>query len=61
MHSAEEVGKRQGAGHIAPFLEERYGKDGVLLIIDEGTGVSDDVSSVVPFLVILCPPADRYH
>ncbi|KAJ9112073.1 hypothetical protein QFC22_006372 [Naganishia vaughanmartiniae] len=39
----EEVGARQGAGQIAPFLEERYGKDGVLLVIDEGTGTSDDV------------------
>ncbi|KAJ9093068.1 hypothetical protein QFC21_006561 [Naganishia friedmannii] len=39
----EEVGARQGAGQIAPFLEERYGKDGVLLVIDEGTGTSDNV------------------
>lgn len=39
---AEEVGARQGAGQIAPFLEKRYGQDGVLLVIDEGTGVIDD-------------------
>ncbi|KAJ9105022.1 hypothetical protein QFC19_003653 [Naganishia cerealis] len=39
----EEVGARQGAGQIAPFLEARYGKDGVLLVIDEGTGTSDNV------------------
>lgn len=38
----EEVGARQGAGQIAPFLEKRYGQDGVLLVIDEGTGVIDD-------------------
>jgi Gly-Xaa carboxypeptidase len=37
----EEVGARQGAGRIAPFLEERYGKDGVLLLVDEGTGTVD--------------------
>ncbi|GHJ89035.1 hypothetical protein NliqN6_5437 [Naganishia liquefaciens] len=37
----EEVGARQGAGQIAPFLEERYGKDGVLLVVDEGTGTVD--------------------
>lgn len=38
----EEVGARQGAGHIAPFLEERYGRDGILLLVDEGTGLEDD-------------------
>lgn len=39
----EEVGARQGAGTIAPFLESRYGPNGILLLIDEGTGVVDDV------------------
>lgn len=37
----EEVGARQGAGRIAPFLEARYGKDGALLLVDEGTGTVD--------------------
>lgn len=40
----EEVFARRGQGHIAPFLEERYGKDGLLMVIDEGSGTADDVS-----------------
>ncbi|WVQ78467.1 hypothetical protein IAT38_000553 [Cryptococcus sp. DSM 104549] len=38
----EEVFARRGQGHIAPFLEERYGKDGLLMVIDEGSGTDDD-------------------
>ncbi|ORX33794.1 carboxypeptidase s precursor [Kockovaella imperatae] len=38
----EEVFARRGQGHIAPFLEERYGNDGLLMVIDEGSGASDD-------------------
>ncbi|WRT67354.1 uncharacterized protein IL334_004325 [Kwoniella shivajii] len=38
----EEVFARRGQGHIAPFLEERYGKDGLLMVIDEGSGTLDD-------------------
>ncbi|WWC60883.1 uncharacterized protein I303_103459 [Kwoniella dejecticola CBS 10117] len=38
----EEVFARRGQGHIAPFLEERYGKDGLLMVIDEGSGTIDD-------------------
>ncbi|GFZ45802.1 hypothetical protein JCM24511_03532 [Saitozyma sp. JCM 24511] len=38
----EEVFARRGQGHIAPFLEERYGKDGLLMVIDEGSGNKDD-------------------
>ncbi|WVQ69845.1 uncharacterized protein L199_008066 [Kwoniella botswanensis] len=38
----EEVFARRGQGHIAPFLEERYGKDGLLMVIDEGSGLIDD-------------------
>ena len=41
----EEVFARRGQGHIAPFLEERYGHDGLLMVVDEGNGVTDDVSS----------------
>ncbi|KAJ9138232.1 Peptidase family M20/M25/M40 [Pleurostoma richardsiae] len=32
----EEVSGPQGAGHLAPFLLERYGKDGAAVIVDEG-------------------------
>ena len=39
----EEVFARRGQGHIAPFLEERYGKDGLFMVIDEGGGTDDDV------------------
>ncbi|ORY29955.1 carboxypeptidase s precursor [Naematelia encephala] len=38
----EEVFARRGQGKIAPFLEERYGKDGLLMVIDEGSGTTDD-------------------
>ncbi|KAK4498733.1 hypothetical protein PRZ48_009243 [Zasmidium cellare] len=34
----EESSGYQGAGHLAPFLLERYGKNGVAAIIDEGMG-----------------------
>ncbi|OCF45385.1 Gly-Xaa carboxypeptidase [Kwoniella heveanensis CBS 569] len=37
----EEVFARKGQGHIAPFLEERYGKDGLLMVIDEGGGTDN--------------------
>lgn len=40
----EEVFARRGQGTIAPFLEERYGNDGILMVIDEGSGTSNDVS-----------------
>jgi Gly-Xaa carboxypeptidase len=49
----EEVFARRGQGHIAPFLEERYGKDGLLLVIDEGPGYIDDVSRF-PIAAMLC-------
>ena len=34
----EEVSGPQGAGHLAPFLLERYGKDGIAVVVDEGAG-----------------------
>lgn len=39
----EEVFARRGQGKIAPFLEERYGKDGLSMVIDEGSGTDDTV------------------
>lgn len=41
----EEVVARRGQGHIAPLLEKRYGKDSILMVIDEGTEWTDDVSA----------------
>ena len=32
----EEISGREGAGHLAPFLLDRYGKNGVAAIVDEG-------------------------
>jgi Gly-Xaa carboxypeptidase len=32
----EEISGREGAGHLAPFLFERYGKDGIAAAVDEG-------------------------
>jgi Gly-Xaa carboxypeptidase len=40
----EEVFARRGQGTIAPLLEKRYGKDGILMVIDEGSGTENDVS-----------------
>ena len=34
----EEVSGPEGAGHLAPFLVKRYGKDSVAAIVDEGAG-----------------------
>ncbi|EME38328.1 hypothetical protein DOTSEDRAFT_181437 [Dothistroma septosporum NZE10] len=34
----EECSGQQGAGYLAPYLLERYGKDGVATIVDEGMG-----------------------
>jgi Gly-Xaa carboxypeptidase len=36
----EEVSGSQGAGHLAPFILHRYGKNGVAVIVDEGPGIS---------------------
>jgi Gly-Xaa carboxypeptidase len=33
----EEISGRQGAGHLAPFLFERYGTDGIAVAVDEGS------------------------
>ncbi|CAK1363761.1 unnamed protein product [Cercospora beticola] len=37
----EESSGREGAGHLAPFLLERYGKDGVAALVDEGMGYTE--------------------
>jgi Gly-Xaa carboxypeptidase len=34
----EECSGRQGAGHLAPFIHDRYGDDGIAVIVDEGSG-----------------------
>jgi Gly-Xaa carboxypeptidase len=36
----EEISGREGAGHLSPFLLEKYGKDAFAIIIDEGAGVN---------------------
>lgn len=36
----EEISGREGAGHLAPFLHERYGDDGIAAIVDEGAGLT---------------------
>lgn len=37
----EEISGRNGAGHLAPFIHERYGSEGVAAIIDEGSGFAN--------------------
>ncbi|AEO58252.1 hypothetical protein MYCTH_2305453 [Thermothelomyces thermophilus ATCC 42464] len=34
----EECSGKQGASHLAAFIQERYGKDGIAVIVDEGSG-----------------------
>ncbi|KAI3335166.1 peptidase family M20/M25/M40 [Ustulina deusta] len=41
----EEISGHQGAGHLAEFLIDRYGKDGAAVIIDEGGGFADSWGS----------------
>lgn len=36
----EEISGREGAGHLAPFLIERYGENGIAAIVDEGAGLT---------------------
>lgn len=36
----EEISGLEGAGHLAPAILEKYGKDGVAVIVDEGSGIS---------------------
>jgi len=49
----EEVFARRGQGTIAPFLEKRYGKDGILMVIDEGSGTDDDVCLYLRFVRLM--------
>lgn len=35
----EESSGTWGASHLAPFIHERYGDDGILIIVDEGDGI----------------------
>lgn len=37
----EEISGREGAGHLAPFLQEKYGPDSLAVIVDEGAGITD--------------------
>ncbi|KAL1943109.1 hypothetical protein VTO73DRAFT_4780 [Trametes versicolor] len=51
----EEASGRQGAGHLATYLEETYGTNGVALVLDEGGGAygtqyGGDVIFAVPSL-----------
>ncbi|RWA12710.1 hypothetical protein EKO27_g2383 [Xylaria grammica] len=41
----EEISGRQGAGHLAQVLINRYGKDGAAVIIDEGGGIAESWGS----------------
>ena len=38
----EEISGPQGAGHLAPFLLDRYGPEGVAAIVDEGANFAQD-------------------
>lgn len=43
----EEISGREGAGHLAPFLLEKYGSDSLAVIVDEGAGISDAWGSLM--------------
>jgi Gly-Xaa carboxypeptidase len=36
----EEISGTEGAGHLAPYLIDKYGKDSMAVIVDEGAGIS---------------------
>jgi len=36
----EEISGREGAGSLAPFIQDRYGRDSLAAIVDEGAGFS---------------------
>lgn len=36
----EEISGKQGAGHLAPYLLEKYGPDSLAVLVDEGNSVS---------------------
>lgn len=38
----EEISGHNGAGHLAPFLLDRYGKDGIAAVVDEGSGFAEN-------------------
>lgn len=42
----EEVSGPEGAGHLAPFLLERYGKDSIAVLVDEGAGLESKWGTV---------------
>ena len=42
----EEISGHEGAGHLAPFLLERYGPNGIAAIVDEGAGFSSSWGSI---------------
>lgn len=37
----EEISGREGAGHLAPYILERFGKDSIAAIVDEGATFED--------------------
>lgn len=37
----EEISGAQGAGHLSQAILDRYGKDGVAVIVDEGSGIAE--------------------
>ncbi|EAU90337.2 Gly-X carboxypeptidase [Coprinopsis cinerea okayama7 len=41
----EEASGFYGAGTLAPFIKDLYGKDGIALIVDEGSGFTRDLGS----------------
>ncbi|KAL1301957.1 hypothetical protein AAFC00_002413 [Neodothiora populina] len=43
----EEISGREGAGHLAPFLKEKYGSDSLAVIVDEGAGIADAWGAVM--------------
>lgn len=42
----EEISGLQGASQLASHLEQRYGKDGIAMLLDEGVGMKEWFGSV---------------
>lgn len=46
----EEVEGKRGAGHLSSFIEERYGKNSIEAIVDEGSGVVQQYGALFPLI-----------
>lgn len=54
--SDEETGGKVGAKHLAQWIEDKYGKDSVAMIVDEGMGLSHAFGELFALPAVVRPP-----